>query len=273
MEALMNAPGWSGGLLFYLLVGGLTGIPAGLFGIGGGLVLVPVLVWFFGMSGFPVDYAIPAAIGTSLGVIVPTALLSAHGHHRQGAVDFHWVRVLLPTILLGALCGAGLAMLLEARWLGRIFGIFEILIALWILFSPKPSARAHPGRGVTAIVGLGIGTISALIGIAGGTLSTPFLLRQGVELRRAIGTASALGVPIAMAGTLGYALPGLLQTVPNAPPGSLGYLYLPAVAGIACGAALTVRLGVWLTHHVPVHLLRQGFALLLLLAGILMLTR
>jgi len=260
-------------LLVFLLLGLITGIPAGLFGIGGGLVLVPVLVWLFALMGFADEFLVQAAIGTSLGAIIPTAMLSARGHYLRGGIDGDAVRRLLQPILIGALLGAAIAVQMDGRWLARIFGVFEISIALWLLLSVRPPTRPPAGQPVWWAAGTGIGMISALIGIAGGTLTTPFLLTQGLAIRRAIGTAAALGIPIALAGSLVYALPGWIEPPPNTPSWSLGYLYLPAVAGIAVGAAISVRAGVWLTHRLPVLALRRGFAGVLMLAGVYMLLR
>ncbi len=273
MEALLTDGGPLGLLILFLLLGLVTGIPAGMFGIGGGLVLVPVLVWLFALMGFDSQYLVQAAIGTSLGAIIPTAMLSARGHYLRGGVHGPSVRRLLPAILVGAALGAGLAIQIDGRVLSRIFGVFEIAIALWLLLSVRPPKRPEAGRAVWFAAGTGIGGISALIGIAGGTLTTPFLLSQGRDIRRAIGSAAALGIPIAIAGSLVYALPALLDPRLDTPEWSVGHLYLPAIAGIALGAAVSVRAGVWLTHHLPVLMLRRAFAIVLMVAGVYMLLR
>lgn len=273
MDALLLDSGPPGLLIGFLLLGLITGIPAGMFGIGGGLVLVPVLVWLFAQMAFDSQYLVQAAIGTSLGAIIPTAMLSARAHHRRGGVHTPSVRRLLPPIILGAMLGAWLATQIDGRALARIFGAFEILIALWLLLSVRPPTRPEAGRAAWIAAGTGIGAVSALIGIAGGTLTTPFLLSQGREIRQAIGTAAALGIPIAIAGSLVYALPALTQPGLETPDWSVGHLYFPAIVGIALGAAVSVRAGVWLTHRLPVLALRRGFAGLLILAGFYMLAR
>ncbi|AGA35091.1 Protein of unknown function DUF81 [Thioalkalivibrio nitratireducens DSM 14787] len=260
-------------LAVFLLLGLVTGIPAGMFGIGGGLVLVPALVWLFTWMGFDSQFVVQAAIGTSLGAIVPTAMASARGHCLKGGVHVPSVRRLLLPIVVGATLGAWLAIQIDGRALARIFGVFEIAIALWLLAAVRPPTRPEAGRAVWFAAGTGIGAVSALIGIAGGTLTTPFLLRQGRAIRQAIGSAAALGIPIAIAGSLVYLLPALLDPALEAPAWSLGYLYLPAVAGIALGAAISVRGGVWLAHHLPVLMLRRAFAGVLMLAGLYMLLR
>ena len=273
MEALLIDSGPLGLLVVFLLLGLVTGVPAGMFGIGGGLVLVPVLVWLFAPMGFDSQYLVQTAIGTSLGAIIPTAMLSARGHYLRGGVHGASVRRLLAPILVGALLGAGLAIQVDGRALSRIFGVFEIAIALWLLLSVRPRTRPESGRAVWFLAGTGIGGISALIGIAGGTLTTPFLLSQGRDIRRAIGSAAALGIPIAIAGSFVYALPAWLGPPLDTPEWSVGHLYLPAIAGIALGAAISVRAGVWLTHHLPVLTLRRAFAGVLMLAGLYMLLR
>ncbi len=273
MEAFISTSGPAGLLALFLLLGLATGIPAGMFGIGGGLVLVPALVWVFAWMGFDSQFLVQAAIGTSLGAIIPTAMLSARGHFLRGGVHGPSVRRLLPPILVGAVLGALLAIQIDGRFLARIFGVFEIAIAVWLLLSIRPPARPEAGRTVWFGAGTSIGMVSALIGIAGGTLTTPFLLSRGLDIRQAIGSAAVLGIPIAIAGSLVYALPALIDKGAETPEWSIGHLYLPAIAGIAAGAAVSVRAGVWLAHHLPVATLRRAFAGVLMLAGVYMLLR
>ncbi|WP_019021754.1 sulfite exporter TauE/SafE family protein [Thioalkalivibrio sp. ALE23] len=271
IDALAATP--AGLAVLFVVLGLITGIPAGLFGIGGGLVLVPVFVAVFTVLGFPEAGLVQLAVGSSLGAIIPTAVLSARAHHRRGGVDGQAVRRLLPGIIGGALLGAGLATQLDSDHLGRIFGAFEVAIGLWMLLNVQPPRKPVPRRGVWLGGGGLIGAVSALIGIGGGTLTTPFLVSQGLELRRAIGSAAALGVPISIGATLVFALPQWTAGDPATPEWSLGYLYLPATAGVVAGTAISVRAGVWLAHHLPVAVLRRGFAGVLILAGLLMLLR
>lgn len=259
--------------LVFVALGLVTGIPAGMFGIGGGLILVPVFVAVFTLLGFEATSLVQLAVGSSLGAIIPTAVLSARAHHRRGGVDGTAVRRLLPGIVVGTLLGAWLATRLDSDHLGRIFGAFEIAIGLWMLLNIQPPRAPEPRRSVWLGGGTVIGAISSLIGIGGGTLTTPFLVRQGLTLRRAIGSAAALGIPIAFGASLVFAAPQWTDPAYQAPQWSLGYLYLPAILGVVIGTSISVRAGVWLTHHLPVALLRRGFAGVLVLAGLLMLLR
>lgn len=270
-EALAASPAALAAL--FVALGLVTGIPAGMFGIGGGLVLVPVFVAVFTLLGFPDASLVQLAVGSSLGAIIPTAILSARAHHRRGGVDGAAVRRLLPGIILGALLGAGLATRIDSDHLGRIFGAFEVAIGLWMLLNIRTPVAPVPRRSVWLGGGTLIGAVSSLIGIGGGTLTTPFLVSQGLELRRAIGSAAALGVPISIGASLVFLLPQWIEPDYQAPAWSLGYLYLPAILGVVIGTAISVRAGVWLTHHLPVALLRRGFAGILILAGLLMLLR
>lgn len=271
LETLTQSPLGLG--LLFVALGLVAGIPAGMFGIGGGLILVPVFVGVFSLLAFDSASLVQLAVGSSLGAIIPTAILSARAHHRRGGVDGAAVRRLLPGIIIGALIGAWLATRIDSDHLGRIFGAFEVAIGLWMLLNIQPPEARIPRRSIWMGGGTLIGAISSLIGIGGGTLTTPFLVSQGLELRRAIGSAAALGVPISIGASLVFALPQWTEPGLETPAWSLGYLYLPAILGVVVGTAVSVRGGVWLAHHLPVAILRRGFAGVLILAGILMLVR
>lgn len=271
MEPLTGSPLALAAL--FVGLGLVAGIPAGMFGIGGGLILVPVFVAVFSLLAFESASLVQLAVGSSLGAIIPTAILSARAHHRRGGVDAAAVRRLLPGIIAGALLGAWLATRIDSDHLGRIFGAFEVAIGIWMLLNIRPPRAPVPRRSVWLGGGAIIGTVSSLIGIGGGTLTTPFLLSQGLELRRAIGSAAALGVPIAIGASLVFALAPWTDPAYQAPDWSLGYLYLPAIGGVVVGTAISVRAGVWLAHSLPVGALRRAFAGVLILAGILMLLR
>ncbi|HNQ04190.1 MAG TPA: sulfite exporter TauE/SafE family protein [Thiobacillaceae bacterium] len=251
-------------LLAYLFLGLFTGIIAGLLGVGGGLVMVPALTWAFAYQGFAADYNIHLALGTSLAVIIPTSISSLRAHHAHGAVDGCLVRRITPGIVLGSLLGGGVAAFLPDRYLKLFFIAFLLYAATQMLlgFKPKPQ-RGLPGAAGMGLAGGIIGLISSWVGIGGGTLSVPFQIWCNVGMHRAIGTSAAIGLPIALAGMLGYVLSGHVAT--NLPAWSLGFVYLPAFLCIALGSGLTAPLGAKLTHRLPVSRLRRIFATLLYL--------
>lgn len=256
-------------LLVYLALGLAAGFVAGLLGVGGGLVMVPVLAWAFAAQGFATDYNIHMALATSLAVIVPTSISSLRAHHAHGAVDWLAVRRIVPGILAGTLLGSLAAAWLSGTWLKAFFTVFLFYAATQMLlgFKPKPT-REMPGWPGMTLAGSIIGLVSSWVGIGGGTLSVPFLSWCNAGLRRAIGTSSAIGFPIAVAGTLGYVISG--QAAVGLPPASLGFVYLPALVAIAAGSWLTAPLGARATHRWPVVAIKKIFAGLLYLIGVRM---
>lgn len=256
-------------LAFYLALGLATGFVAGLLGVGGGLLMVPALSWAFARQGFAPEFNIHLALATSLAVIVPTALSSLRAHHAHGAVDWQAVRRIAPGILLGTLVGSLAAVKLSDAGLKIFFTVFLFYAATQMLLGFKPPAsRQMPGMAGMTFVGGVIGLVSSWVGIGGGTLSVPFLTWCNVGLRRAIGTSSAIGMPIALMGTLGYAVSGL--TVSGLPTASVGFVYLPALVAIALGSWLTAPFGARATHRLPVSRVKKIFAGLLYLLGVRM---
>lgn len=254
-------------VLIYLLLGAGAGLLAGLFGIGGGLVIVPILILTFTAMGFPAETLVHLAVGTSLATIVPTSLSSTWSHHQKGGVSWHWFRLMAPGILLGALLGAWTASLLSGLALQQIIGVFVLLVAIKMAFNLKPKAgvaEIHPPL-MTAAGGV-IGWASAIFGIGGGTLSVPFLNWCKAAMHKAVGTSAALGLPIALFGALGNLWTGWDN--PQLPEGSWGYIYWPAFLGIVLMSVPFARLGAQLAHRLPEKLLRKLFALLLLLVGV-----
>ncbi|HYQ72675.1 MAG TPA: sulfite exporter TauE/SafE family protein, partial [Gammaproteobacteria bacterium] len=176
---------------------------------------------------------------------------------------------LLPGILAGGLGGAWLARHISSPGLGLFFGLFEILVALQLLLGARPPPqRRLPGAALQGMAGLVIGTVSALLGIGGGTLTVPWLLWHRVDIRMAVGTAATIGLPIALAGALGFALGGVPPG--EAPDYSTGFIYWPAAAGIILGSVPLAPAGAWLAHYLPRPLLQRGFALALALIGLKM---
>jgi uncharacterized membrane protein YfcA len=242
-----------------IVLGLFTGIVAGLLGVGGGLVMVPFLTWAFLEQGFPAHYNIHMALGTSLAVIVLTSVSSLRAHHAHGAVRWEAVRRITPGIILGTLIGAFAAAHLSDRGLKWFFTLFLAYAATQMLIGFKPQAqRELPGWPGMSLAGGVIGLVSSWVGIGGGTLSVPFLTWCNLRLQEAIGTSSAIGFPIAVSGTIGFALSGRL--VPGLPEFSLGFVYLPALVAVAAGSVVSAPWGASLTHRLPVARLKKIFA-------------
>jgi len=256
--------------LAYLAIGVLVGFLAGLLGIGGGMVMVPMLVFVFTAKGFPSVYMMHLALATALATIAFTSVASVHAHHRHGAVDWAVARAMSPGIVAGSLAAALIAGLIPTRPLAVFFTAFMFYAATQMLLGTKPkSARTLPGRAGIFGAGAAIGAVSSLLAAGGAFLSIPFLAWCNVPLRRAIGTAAANGFPIALAGSLGYVLQGV--RVDGLPAGTLGYVYLPALAFIVATSVLAAPWGARLAHRLPVARLRMVFALVLYLLGARML--
>ncbi len=256
-------------LAFYFALGLATGFVAGLLGVGGGLLMVPALIWAYAQQGFAPQYNIHLALATSLAVIVPTALSSLRAHHAHGAVDWQAVRRIAPGILLGTLAGSLAAAKLSDGGLKIFFTVFLFYAATQMLLGFKPPAsRQMPGWAGMTLAGTVIGLVSSWVGIGGGTLSVPFLTWCNAGLRRAIGTSSAIGLPIALAGTIGYVFSGL--SVSNLPSASIGFVYFPAFVALAAGTWLTAPFGARATHRLPVNNLKRIFAGLLYLIAVRM---
>lgn len=252
--------------LLYLLLGGIAGFFAGLFGIGAGILLVPALHELFVAQGFPADIALRSALGTSMAAIIFSAIASLRTHHKHGAVLWRIVIWITPGILLGTLLGSQLANFLPTRGLALFFVIFLVLIALQMALELRPAAtRGLPGKTGLAGVGTVIGVVMSLIAGGGGALAVPYLVWCNVEMKKAVGTAAAIGCPLAISGALGYAVAG--WNVGNRPDWSIGYIYLPALLATISTSSLTAPLGANLAHRLPTRAMKRGFAVLLLLVA------
>lgn len=250
-------------LALYFVCGAAAGFLAGLLGIGGGLVVVPLLSLIFSFQGvMSPDVAMHAAVATSLSCILFTAVSSARSHARRGSVSWHYVRGLAPGIVAGTLLGSFGARYISGFGLRAFFVVFLLCVATQMLLDlyPKASGR-NPGTSALAGAGLLIGGVSSLVGLGGGSLTVPFLRWSGVDLHKAVGTSSAVGWFIAAAGTLGFVLAGWGD--PRLPAWSLGYVSLPATLGIACTSVFFAPLGARLSHALPVSSLRKVFAVFL----------
>ena len=246
----------------YLAIGVTDGFLAGLFGIGGGMIMVPMLVFVFTAKGFPAEHMMHLSLATSMATIVFTSLSSVRAHHQHQAVDWKVARAMAPGIVAGALSATLAAGFVPTRPLAIFFTGFMFYAATQMFFEVKPKpSRQLPGMAGLFGAGAVIGGISGVLAAGGAFLSIPFLAWCNLPLKRAIGTAAANGFPIAVAGTAGYILNGL--RVEGLPEGSLGYVYLPALAIIVAASMPLAPLGARLAHRLPVKRLRMVFALML----------
>lgn len=250
-------------VLACLLLGTVVGFFAGMLGIGGGALLVPMLVSLFERLHVTPDHILHLALGTSMAAIVVSAAISLRTHHAHGAVDWPTVRTMTIGVLIGTLFGTFIARQVSTQVLSLIFAVFIGYVALTMLigFKPKPS-RQLPGPGGLIAAGGGIGVVSALVAIGGGALTVPFLTWCNRDIRQAIGTSAALGLPIALGGTAGYIFNG--WGVPDMPPQVLGYVHLPALVAIVAASLFTTPLGARAAHRLPVPLIKRLFSLLLI---------
>jgi len=259
-------------LLIFAATGVAAGLLAGLFGVGGGLIMVPALAFVLPSQDVGPAVVMQVAIGTSLAVISATSVSSMLAHHRQQGVRWDVLLRFAPGLAAGAIAGAFVAHALPGLVLQRIVGIGAILVAIQMSLDRKPlSDRGVPGFAGLFSAGGIIGLLSALIGIGGGSLTVPFLTWRGVPIRQAVGTAAACGVPIAWAGTAGFIAAG--WSVTGLPEFSLGYVALPAFAAIAMASVATAPLGARLAHRLPPLMLKRAFAALLLVIGVMLLVR
>ena len=248
--------------LVSILLGIVTGLLAGLFGIGGGLVIVPVLVMLFTAQGFPTELVMLMAVATSLAAIILTAIASVSAHHRLGAVVWAKVFSLSPGIMIGAALGAVVAKQINGDTLRYILVVFLLYVGLQMAFQVKPKpGRAKQSRALDFLVANFIGLLSSIVGIGGGTLTVPYLVSGQMLMRNAVAVASACGLPIAVAGTVSYALLGWNAT--HLPEWSLGYVYLPVFIGTGLSSIMTAPIGAKLAHKLPAAKLKRYFSLLL----------
>ena len=254
-------------ILIYLAIGAVAGTVAGLFGVGGGTIIVPSLIFAFGLQGFSGEVATHMAIGTSLATIVITSISSVLAHNKKGAVRWDLFWRFTPGLCIGVWIGAYTAAQLTGKTLMLAFGIFSVIIAIQMGFKLQAKGgRDVPGlAGLTASGGI-IGWLSALFGIGGGSLTVPFLSWCRVSIHEAIGTAAAGGLPIAFVGALGYVYEGWQRS--QLPEWSAGFVYLPAFFGIILMSTLFAKLGAYLAHNLPPDKLKQIFAIMLFLIGV-----
>lgn len=256
----------------YLAIGVLVGFLAGLLGIGGGMMVVPLLVFVFTAKAFPAEHIVHMALATSMATIPFTSAASVRAHHSHGGVDWSIVRGMLPGLAAGAVLGALVAGVVPGRPLAIFFTVFILYNGINMFRSPKPKpARRLPGRGVLALVGAGIAFLASFLAAGAAFLSVPFMTWCNVPMRRAIGTAAAIGFPLALASSLGYIYAG--YGLPGIPQASLGYIYLPGLALVVATSVPVAPLGARLSQRVPVTQLRRAFGVIMLLLAAAMVAR
>ncbi len=254
-----------------MALGAVVGVMAGLLGIGGGLIVVPALLFMLPAAGIDANISMHIALATSLASIIATSGSSALNHFRLGNVDMFVVKWLMPGVVVGGFLGANVAEWIPSQHLPRVFGVIVLLLAIQMLFSIHGKAsNSMPGSTATMFYGTGIGVISSLAGIGGGSLSVPFLNRHGIEMRKAVGSSSVCGCLIAISGMVGFILHG--YKIEDLPAYSIGYVYLPALIAIASTSMLTTRIGAKLATSLPTPTLKKIFALFLMfVAGTMLL--
>lgn len=256
-----------------LATGAVAGMLAGMLGVGGGIVIVPVLFHLFGALGFDEAVRMHVAVGTSLATIIPTSISSSRSHYRRGGIDFDLLLAWGPWIFAGALTGALVSSSVKGPVLTGVFAVVALIVSANMAFRPEGTAFAKnlPGLALRLPIAFSIGGVSAMMGIGGGTLSVPALSAFSYPIRRAVGTAAAIGLIIALPGAIGFAFSGM--DVAGRPPGTFGYVNLIGFALIVPMTVLAAPVGARIAHAVNPTRLRQFFALFLFLTALKMLLR
>ena len=253
-----------------MLLGAAVGLAAGLLGIGGGAIMVPILSSIFIAQNVPTSLVIHIALGTSIACIIVTSFSSLYAHNKREGVIWPIVKSLAPGVIIGSLLATYFVAHVSSKFLAIFFTCFMAYVAvqMFLNFHPKPS-RQIPGKVPLFFTGTGIGSISAIVAIGGGTLTVPFLAWNNIPLKKAIGTSAAVGFPIAISGTIGYVING--WNVSFEEPYLYGFIYLPAVVLISFVSYFTAPLGAKLAHTLSVSTLKKVFAIFLVLISLKML--
>jgi uncharacterized membrane protein YfcA len=255
-------------LIIFLAIGVVAGFTAGLFGVGGGLIIVPLLYVVFTQMGFDPGVIMHMALGTSLATIIVTSISSLMAHHKNGAVIWSVFKNLAPGLVIGSFLGAGIAGLLSGAHLQLIIGVFAIWVAYQMFVGAKKGVdqnKVLPSTTKQVFAGTGIGVASAIFGIGGGSLTVPYLNHYGVVMQKSVGTSAACGLPIAIAGALGFMLFGMKAQV-NV-PNTIGFVHIYAFLGISIMSFLTAKLGAKVAHALSPSALKKCFAVLLFSVG------
>ena len=255
-------------MIIFILLGVFSGLIAGLFGIGGGTLIVPVLVACFFSMGFEESIIVHLALGTSMACIFFTGLASANTHKKKNAIDFGVMRPVVIGIIFGSFLGAIFAIQIAGSILKIIIGLFALFVAIQIGFQLELRRRKSDNKSTSYVAGSSIGFLSSILGIGGGIFSVSYFKSSGLSLTTSIGTSAACGVPIAIFASLGYIFVGFNNSV--LPPMSIGYIYLPAVIGVSITSIFTAVYGAKLAHFISEKLLRNLLISLMLTISIYM---
>ena len=247
----------------YVVIGAAVGFLAGLLGVGGGMVMVPVLVFAFTAKSFPAHHLMHLSLATAMATIPFTSASSVRAHHARGGVDWQVVLGMLPGLAVGALLGALIAGAIPSKPLAVFFTVFIFYASINMFLNVRPKAsRQLPGRVGLGLTGGLISFLASFVAAGAAFMTIPFMTWCNVPLKRAIGTAAALGFPLALASTAGYVYAG--WRAPGLPAGTLGFVYLPALVPVVAASVLTAPIGARVSHWLPVQRLRLVFGLLLL---------
>jgi uncharacterized membrane protein YfcA len=247
-------------IALFASIGVLSGLSAGLLGVGGGAIQMPLTVLVFQSIGLPYAHIAHIALGTAVASIVFSSFASARAHHRHARLDWDLLRGLAPGLVVGAFTGGWLAQYVSTAWLAILFAVFNAYSSAALIFDLRPAPhRGLPGRAGLAVLGAAVGLVATMVGGGGGILLMPALAYFNVPFHRTIGLGSAIGVPVALTGAVSHVLAGLHE--PGLPAGSLGYVWLPALLPIVAASMLAAPIGARIAHRMPAKLLRRLFAL------------
>jgi uncharacterized protein len=253
------APQW---WLLYLVIGALVGVLAGLLGIGGGVTMVPIFLLVMPAHGVVTPQLMQTVLATSMCIVMFTAMSSMRAHHQKGGVMWGVVWTLIPAIALGNVLGAQIMHWLPSKILMKVFALFTIYMGISMLMQkPQVKPRGLPGKLGMWSFGIALGLVCTLVSAGGAFMTVPFLTYAGIPMASAIGTAAAMGFPIAVISSIAAVIAGWSQV--GIPSPHLGYIYLPAVIACATGSMLTAPFGARLSHRLPVQTLKRVFATLM----------
>lgn len=256
--------------LWFVIAGTFAGVCAGLFGVGGGLIIVPALVWILGAYDFPSEIIPHVAVGTALATIILTSISSMTAHNKKGGVRWEVFKNLTYGLVLGALFGAWVATLIHGQYLQGLIGVFAILMSIQMFMKKAgENIKPLPSPMSQSVAGGVIGMASAIFGIGGGSLNVPYLTHAGLPIKQAVGTSAACGLPIAIAGAVGFMWfgQGYVANMSEPVSGLVGFVHLPAFIAISAASFITAKLGAKIAHKLPADTLKKAFACLLLVVG------